>query len=229
MTHAGYGQATLRVRTEVASGVAIPRYLTGKFCEHLGDNIYHGMDAQILRNPTFADYPFATGTTTPDGIATFHWEAGRIAGQLRERARRLGWPQGELDGLVAAREAGMASFWTRVGKPDAVLVSPDTGPHGGRAANRNARRAAGDCAVDPTALASRAAVCVGDSGAIPGSEGIRSGAFGGRRGGAVPHKRARRDFRRGGAHSGERWTRRPMRRPTLRIGWRLPRRELGSS
>ena len=50
------------------SRYVIPKEITGKFAEHLGWNIYNGMDAQILRNPTFADYPFATGEMSPDGV-----------------------------------------------------------------------------------------------------------------------------------------------------------------
>jgi alpha-N-arabinofuranosidase len=130
---AGVVEATLRVRCGERSPQAIPRYLTGKFAEHLGNNILNGMDAQILRNPTFADFPFWTGQTSPDGVATFHFERERIARELRGRAGRMGWPEGELAGLVHAYEDGLAGGWTRQGKPDSVRVSPDAGPHGGRA------------------------------------------------------------------------------------------------
>jgi alpha-L-arabinofuranosidase len=126
-------EATLRVRTAERSAYRIPPFLTGKFCEHLGANIYHGMDAQILRNPTFADWPFATGQTTPDGVTTFHFEREKIEAELRRQATRQGWPDAELAGLITARNDGLACFWTRVGAADAVKVSPDTGPHGGRA------------------------------------------------------------------------------------------------
>ena len=63
--------ATLRVRARDRSPDPIPRYITGKFTEHLGNNIYNGIEAQILRNPTFADFPFSTGAMTPDGVTTF--------------------------------------------------------------------------------------------------------------------------------------------------------------
>jgi hypothetical protein len=49
----------------------IPRFITGTFAEHLRDNIYNGMCAQILRNPTFVDYPFASLELSPDGIVGF--------------------------------------------------------------------------------------------------------------------------------------------------------------
>ncbi|MHB9046578.1 MAG: alpha-L-arabinofuranosidase C-terminal domain-containing protein [Pirellulales bacterium] len=125
--------ATLRVQAGKRAAHAIPAYLTGKFAEHLGNNIYNGMNAQIVRNPTFADYPFATGEASADGVATFLVDRQEIARQLRRRAARQGWPEAELDALVESRDDGLACWWTRVGPRDQVAVSPDTGPHGGRA------------------------------------------------------------------------------------------------
>jgi alpha-L-arabinofuranosidase len=135
--------ATLRVRAAERSPHRIPAYITGKFAEHLGWNIYNGMDAQILRNPTFADYPFWSGQMTPDGVTKFRDDDDKIVGQVREQALRFGWPEGELAGLLEARTDALACFWTRAGSRDAVQVSPDTGPHGGRA-QRVQVRAAGD-------------------------------------------------------------------------------------
>lgn len=40
--------AVLRVRANERSPYPIPKFITGKFAEHLGWNIYNGMDAQIL-------------------------------------------------------------------------------------------------------------------------------------------------------------------------------------
>lgn len=126
-------RATLCVRTAQRSPFSIPRYITGKFAEHLGFNIYNGMEAQVLRNPTFADYPFWTGQMSPDGVTEFHWQTDKINEELRRLARRFGWPDSELDNLGNARADGLACFWTRVGSHEAVQVSPDTGQHGGRA------------------------------------------------------------------------------------------------
>jgi alpha-L-arabinofuranosidase len=126
-------EATLQIHAGEPAPNRLPRELAGQFCEHLGANIYNGMDAQILRNPTFADYPFSTGQMTPDGIVTFLYERGRIEEELRRQAARSGWPQSELDDVVSARADGLACFWGRVGKAEEVIVSPDTGPHGGRA------------------------------------------------------------------------------------------------
>jgi alpha-N-arabinofuranosidase len=126
-------RATLRVRTAERSPYPIPAYITGKFAEHLGFNIYNGMEAQVLRNPAFADYPFWTGQMSPDGVTEFHWQAEKINEELRRLARRFGWPESELERLVNARAEGLACFWTRVGAREAVQVSPDTGQFGGRA------------------------------------------------------------------------------------------------
>ena len=110
----------------------ISKYITGKFCEHLGANIYNGMDAQILRNPTFADYPFG-GSEGPSGGADFLSDPKEIASRLRKQAAQFGWPDAELDRLVEAREDALACWWIRAGSRKAVETSPDIGPCGGRA------------------------------------------------------------------------------------------------
>jgi len=43
--HADPAKATLRIRTGLKSAHSIPPQITGKFAEHLGWNIYNGMDA----------------------------------------------------------------------------------------------------------------------------------------------------------------------------------------
>ena len=126
-------RATVRVHLAEKAAYRIPQYITGKFAEHLGANIYNGMDAQILRNPTFADYPFSNGQMSPDGIVHFHSEEEKISEEIRRQAGRWGWPAQDLDALVTARTDGMACWWSREGAREAVQVSPDTGPHGGRA------------------------------------------------------------------------------------------------
>jgi alpha-N-arabinofuranosidase len=123
----------LRVFADRRAPFIIPKYITGKFAEHLGNNIYNGMDAQILRNPTFADYPFGTGQTSPDGVTTFQFEPDQIRRAIRQRAPRQGWPEKELESLAQAYQDGLACWWTRLGAREAVQVSPDAGLHGGRA------------------------------------------------------------------------------------------------
>ena len=126
-------QATLRIRAADRSPYRVPKYITGKFCEHLGFNIYHGMDAQILHNPTLADYPFSAGGQSPDGGVRFHFEGEQIAGRIRHGAPELGWPAEEIEGMIRARQDGLACWWTRQGKRESVQVSPDVGEHGQRA------------------------------------------------------------------------------------------------
>lgn len=125
--------ATVTIRAGERAEHPIPRYITGKFCEHLFNNISNGMDAQILRNPTLADWPFWTGSMTPDGVTAFESDAAKIDGQLRQQAARLGWPDDARDAMVRARADALACWWIPEGGREAVATSPDTGPHGGRA------------------------------------------------------------------------------------------------
>ena len=46
-------EATVRVDGDARTDAAVDPQLYGKFCEHLGRNVYGGMDTQILLNPTF--------------------------------------------------------------------------------------------------------------------------------------------------------------------------------
>jgi len=131
-------KASLIVHASEKSKYRIPRYITGKFCEHLYFNITNGMDAQILRNPTFSDYPFRTGQMTPDGVATFHFDREEIGRRIRNGAGRWGWPDSEIEALVKSRNEVLACWWTKLGAVDA---SPDTGPYGGRAQRIQARAA----------------------------------------------------------------------------------------
>lgn len=126
-------ESTVRVRVQAPSAHPIPRFITGKFCEHLGANIYNGMDAQILRNPTLADLPFGTGQTTPDGVTTFQYDREQIAREIRRQATPRGWPEPDIERMIEAYRDGLACGWTREGTREAVQVSPDSGSNGGRA------------------------------------------------------------------------------------------------
>jgi alpha-N-arabinofuranosidase len=128
---AGAGEkAALVVHAGEAGKYPVPRYITGKFCEHLYFNVTNGMEAQILKNPTFDDYPFSTGQFTPDGLATFHYEPDQIARAIRGEAGRWGWTPTEAENLVTSRMQGLACWWAKLGR---VETSPDTGLAGGRA------------------------------------------------------------------------------------------------
>jgi len=129
-------RAALVVHAGQMSKYPVPRYITGKFCEHLYFNITNGMEAQILKNPTFSDYPFSTGQATPDGLATFHYDREQIARAIRGDADRWGWPPSEVENLVNSGRAALACWWAKLGH---VETSPDTGLCGGRAQRIAAR------------------------------------------------------------------------------------------
>lgn len=126
-------RATVRVHADLPVGPPVPELLTGKFAEHLGANIYGGMSAQILANPTFAEWWFRNGRHTPDGTPYFHDDLDRVSGLVRQLAERRGCPERDRDSLVQSHRDGLAAGWLRIGPPDQVRVSPDVAPAGGRA------------------------------------------------------------------------------------------------
>jgi len=128
--------ASLVVHAGQKSPYNVPRFITGKFCEHLYFNVTNGMDAQILKNPTFSDYPFSTGQMSPDGVATFYYSEQDIARAIRGDAERWGWPTSDIDSLIRSRNEAVACWWAKLGD---VQASPDTGPYGGRAQRLAAR------------------------------------------------------------------------------------------
>ena len=123
-------KAKLIIHPDQRSAHPVPRYITGKFCEHLYFNITNGMDAQILKNPTLCEYPFSTGQESPDGVATFHYDREEIARIIRNGAPRWGWPKDEIDGLAQSWKSSLACWWTKV---CSVETSPDVGQYGNRA------------------------------------------------------------------------------------------------
>jgi len=106
------GRATLTLRPEARGEHPVNPLLLGEFCEHLGSNIYQGMEAQILHNPTF-------------GQLTLNDQ------QLAHVVRRGGGPDAEA--LAASYRDGAAIGWVRIGPAADVRLSPDVGPHGTRA------------------------------------------------------------------------------------------------
>ena len=104
------GRATLVVDPTARSPHRVSPLLYGKFCEHLGRNVYQGMEAQILRNSTFTEVKVGEGA-------------------FEHMVRRLGWP--DAAALAEAYGDGGAIGWVRVGPAASVLLSPDAGPHGG--------------------------------------------------------------------------------------------------
>ncbi len=76
------GSAAIRVDAS-CSGKPISRRLFGKFTEHLHRNIYHGMWAQVVRNPGFEDW-------------RYFFSNDEHTHQARHKAAQAGkaWPQG---------------------------------------------------------------------------------------------------------------------------------------
>ncbi|HOK78530.1 MAG TPA: alpha-L-arabinofuranosidase C-terminal domain-containing protein [Verrucomicrobiota bacterium] len=133
--------AVLTIRADLKAQHRVPKFITGKFAEHLGWNINNGMCAQILRNPTFADYPFWTGQMTPDGLTKFHVDDARITEEMRRLATRFGWPDRELENLSRSRSDSLACLWGRIGERENVDVSPDTAKGGNRGQRVHVKRA----------------------------------------------------------------------------------------
>lgn len=88
----------------------VSRRLYGKFCEHLGSNIYNGIWAQILRNPGFEPWHLFGND---DQIAH------RAAGLEREF---------QVKGLAASRERGIAFPWIPWGQGEIAYELDRTQP-----------------------------------------------------------------------------------------------------
>jgi alpha-N-arabinofuranosidase len=86
----------------------ITRYMYGKFTEHLGRNIYGGMWAQILNNPSFEGWHF-WGENSED-----------IDRRLRHYAERLG-----ITNITDSRDKGIAPWWLAHGSGE-VTYELDT-------------------------------------------------------------------------------------------------------
>jgi alpha-N-arabinofuranosidase len=125
------GKSGLVVDTSVKSPSPVTPRLFGKFCEHLGANIYHGMNAQILDNPTFGKWQFWAGDDHPDGGTRPLTDREQIARRIRGHAAWMGWPN--ADRVIDAYFNGCAYPWFPTGGREEVRCSPDVGPKGGRA------------------------------------------------------------------------------------------------
>ncbi|MCZ7644759.1 MAG: alpha-N-arabinofuranosidase [Planctomycetota bacterium] len=124
-------RASVRVDLAARGACPVEPFLLGKFCEHLGSNIYNGMEAQILRNPTFARWRFGAGDNSVDGGVLWEHDQEQIAARVKAQAERYGSP--DPAPLLEAWSDGGAFGWLRRGAREDVRLSPDAGPHGGRA------------------------------------------------------------------------------------------------
>lgn len=106
-------------------------FLYGKFSEHLGNNIYHGMEAEILFNPVFGEWHFRASNRRQSGGLVSENDPDRIDEIVREHGRPLAYPEEtDPEALLSAYRDGMAFGWQPIGN---VTASPDTGPNGNRA------------------------------------------------------------------------------------------------
>jgi alpha-N-arabinofuranosidase len=124
-------RAQLAIDLSIRSPHPVNPLLYGKFTEHLGQNIYNGIDAQILTNPTFEKWHFSSGDNLIDGGFKEETDLEKLAVQLSHHARWLGLPPGNT--LWSDYKDGAAWGWMRWGPKGSILLSPDAGPTGGRA------------------------------------------------------------------------------------------------
>ena len=128
------GAAKLTVQPAHKSNYTVHPYLYAKFCEHLGQNIYHGMEAQLLFNCTFAKWAFGSRSSTArvaDGGVAPESDNDKIALKAQMYHSNFGLAKPEL--LMRDFVDGGAFGWVRLGQPEVSVLSPDAGPHGSRA------------------------------------------------------------------------------------------------
>ena len=136
--------ATLAVDARARAPYTISPLLYGKFCEHLGANIYHGMEAQILFNCTFGKWRFSIGDNHRDGGVREETDRDWVERRIVAHADRLGWPNPQR--VINAYFGGGAYGWFEAGngvRTD-VGLSPDAGPYGDRAQRVEVRQASTD-------------------------------------------------------------------------------------
>jgi alpha-L-arabinofuranosidase len=97
-------QPRIEVFAQDKRGTPVSRRLYGQFAEHLFDNVYFGMWAQLLRNPGFEPGKYFSRTGNEN-----------LEGRLEWRERLYGVP-GELESF----RNGAALYWNRFGEGDAT-------------------------------------------------------------------------------------------------------------
>jgi alpha-N-arabinofuranosidase len=104
-------RASIQVDTSQA-GEPISHRLFGKFCEHLGRNIYHGMWAQVMRNPGFEDW-----------LCFFRDETKMKEAQKEAAEKGEPWPKG-LAAQWLAEGSGLVTY-----KLDSDCINPQASQH----------------------------------------------------------------------------------------------------
>ncbi|MFB6140689.1 MAG: alpha-N-arabinofuranosidase [Halosimplex sp.] len=123
--------ADVTIDTDRRADYDVEPLLFAKFCEHLGNNIYHGMDAQILFNPVFGEWHFR-GSHVPSGGNGPTHDIDDIRETVEEHGRPLAYPEStDTDALLDAYQRALAFGWLPT--EEDVAFSPDTGPSGNRA------------------------------------------------------------------------------------------------
>ncbi|WP_436927550.1 alpha-L-arabinofuranosidase C-terminal domain-containing protein [Halosimplex amylolyticum] len=134
LVHRSTDQATVAnvtVDTSRRADNEVNPYLFAKFCEHLGTNIYHGMEAQILFNPVFGEWHFA-GRERPSGGKIQTDDPEQIREAVENHHGPLAYPEStDPDALLDAYRDALAFGWLPT--DEGVSFSPDTGPSGNRA------------------------------------------------------------------------------------------------
>ncbi|WP_254546705.1 alpha-L-arabinofuranosidase C-terminal domain-containing protein [Halomarina pelagica] len=121
-------EATIRVTPAVRGDAPVTPFLLGKFCEHLGRNVYNGMDAQILLNPTFGRWEFPVGDDHPDGGIQPEHDPNSLRVAIERYCER--WDLPHPVGLWESYRAGGAFGWLPAG---GATLSPEVGRAGDRA------------------------------------------------------------------------------------------------
>lgn len=103
--------AEIHVSVSRRASQRVSRFLYGKFCEHLGNNIYNGIWAQILRNPGFEPWELFGNDAQV---------AHKVAGLEREFG---------LKGLAASRERGVAFPWVPCGQGEMAFELDKAEPY----------------------------------------------------------------------------------------------------
>src|SRR5690349_15107473 len=107
-------RATITIDVERKSPHVVNPRLYGKFTEHLGSNIYHGIDAQILRNPTFGKWRFGSGENTIDGGVQMETNQEIVKKRVDGFSKHLNFPA--TAALYESYEESLAYHWSRLGE-----------------------------------------------------------------------------------------------------------------
>ena len=125
-------EARVRIDPNVRGETPVEPMLFGKFSEHLGNNIYQGMEAEILFNPTLGEWHFRAGERRQSGGFVSENDIDRIREEVENHGRPYAYPEEtDPDALLDAYQDALAFGWLPVA--DDPTFSPDVGPNGNRA------------------------------------------------------------------------------------------------